>query len=108
MQRRTLLLRALPGALLLAAGPARAADAMVTIDNFTFSPPKLTVPRGTRVTWLNRDDIPHTVTDAAPNRRFKSPALDTGESFSFVFTAPGTYRYFCSLHAHMQGSVVVT
>jgi amicyanin len=102
---------ALPGLLLLAAAlstaPARAADAAATIDNFTFSPPVLTVAIGTKVTWTNRDDIPHTVTDADHPKEIKSPALDTGDSYSRTFTAPGTYHYFCSLHPHMQGTVVV-
>src|ERR1700761_5646360 len=109
MNRRTAF--ALPGLLLLAAalytGPARAADAAATIDNFTFSPPVLTVAVGTKVTWTNRDDIPHTVTDADHPKEIKSHALDTGDSYSRTFTAPGTYHYFCSLHPHMQGTVVV-
>jgi amicyanin len=86
---------------------ARAADATVTIDNFSFTPAEITVPAGTKVTWTNRDDIPHTVTDAAHPKETKSPALDTGDSYSRTFTAPGTYHYFCSLHPHMQGTVVV-
>jgi amicyanin len=102
---------ALPALLLLGAAlhshPARAADAQATIDNFAFSPAVLTVSVGTKVTWTNRDDIPHTVTDADHPREIKSPALDTGESYSRTFTAPGTYHYFCSLHPHMQGTVVV-
>jgi amicyanin len=86
---------------------AEAADAQATIDNFTFSPPVLTVPVGTKVTWTNRDDIPHTVTGADHPKDIKSPALDTGDSYSRTFTTVGTYHYFCSLHPHMQGTVVV-
>ncbi|MGE0749356.1 MAG: cupredoxin family copper-binding protein [Variibacter sp.] len=85
--------------------PAAAADAKVTIDNFTFDPPKLTVKAGTTVTWVNRDDIPHTV--ASSTRVFKSKALDTDDSFTFTFTTPGSYAYFCSLHPHMTGTIVV-
>ena len=77
----------------------------ISIDNFTFSPPKLTVKAGTTVTWKNMDDIPHTV--AAVNKQFKSKTLDTDDSYSFTFTTPGSYEYFCSLHPHMTGSVVV-
>jgi amicyanin len=84
---------------------ALAADAKVTIDNFTFDPPKLTVKAGTTVTWVNRDDIPHTV--ASSTRIFKSKALDTEDSFTFTFTTPGSYAYFCSLHPHMTGTIVV-
>ena len=86
-----------------AAAPAAAA----TVDNFTFAPAQIVVAAGTRVTWTNRDDIPHTVTDAADPRAFRSPPLDTGDSFAFTFVKPGTYRYFCSLHPHMQGTVIV-
>ncbi len=87
--------------------PGTHTQARVTIDNFSFAPADIVVAPGTRVTWENRDDIPHTITDAAAKRAFKSPALDTGDSFSTVFTTRGTYWYFCSLHPHMQGTVVV-
>ncbi len=103
-------LRALPGFLLAAAllpGTAWANDAQATIDNFTFSPPVLSVAVGTKVTWTNRDDIPHTVTDSDHPREVKSPPLDTGDVYSRTFTVAGTYHYFCSLHPHMQGTVVV-
>jgi plastocyanin len=86
---------------------ARAENASVTIDNFSFNPARITVAAGSKVTWSNRDDIPHTVTDAADPKTFRSPPLDTGDAFSHVFATPGTYRYFCSLHPHMQGTVVV-
>ncbi|HYA05383.1 MAG TPA: cupredoxin family copper-binding protein [Xanthobacteraceae bacterium] len=80
--------------------------ATVSIDNFTFNPPTLTVQVGTTVTWTNKDDIPHGI--AAANNAFKrSQALDTGDSFSFTFATPGTYQYFCYLHPHMTGTVVV-
>ncbi|HEY0267292.1 MAG TPA: cupredoxin family copper-binding protein [Rhizomicrobium sp.] len=94
-------------ALLLRASVALAADVAVGIDNFTFSPATVTVPVGTRVVWTNRDDIPHTVVDADAPRRVRSPPLDTGDSYARVFDTPGTYHYFCSLHPHMQGTVVV-
>jgi plastocyanin len=78
----------------------------VSIDNFTFGPQMLTVKAGTTVTWTNKDDIPHGV--ASSNNAFKkSAALDTDDSFSFTFTTPGTYQYFCYIHPHMVGSVVV-
>jgi amicyanin len=85
--------------------PAFAED--VTIDNFTFTPAEITVKAGATVTWTNRDDIPHTVTSAAHPPIFRSPALDTNETTSVTFNTPGVYRYFCSLHAHMQGTVIV-
>jgi len=77
----------------------------VTIDNFSFSPASITVPVGTTLTWTNRDDIPHTV--VSNDKKFKSKALDTDEKFSFTFTEPGTYPYFCSIHPKMVGKVVV-
>jgi plastocyanin len=79
----------------------------VTIDNFAFGPAAITVAPGTKVTWTNRDDEPHTVVSAADPRVFKSGALDTGDSFSFTFDKPGTYQYFCSIHPHMTATVVV-
>jgi amicyanin len=93
-------------AVVLAGVPgAWAADASVKIDNFTFDPPQLTIPAGTTVTWVNEDDIPHAL--ATTNKAFKSQALDTDDKFSFTFTAPGTYEYFCSLHPHMKATIVV-
>jgi plastocyanin len=86
---------------------ATADPADVNIDNFSFAPEALVVAPGTRVTWTNRDDIPHSVTDAAGKMTFRSAALDTGDVFSHVFATPGTYHYFCSLHPRMQGTVVV-
>lgn len=79
----------------------------VTIDNFAFTPPSITVQAGAEVTWLNRDDIPHTVTSADDPRVFKSSPLDTGDHFAFRFDKPGIYKYFCSLHPKMQGTVTV-
>ena len=78
----------------------------VSIDNFTFTPASLTVKAGTTVTWTNRDDIPHGI--ASQNNGFaKSKALDTDDSYSFTFTTPGTYKYFCYVHPHMTGTIVV-
>ena len=87
---------------------ARAASpaAAVSIDNFTFTPQTVTVKVGTTVTWTNKDDIPHGV--ASANNTFsKSKALDTDDSYSFTFTKPGTYQYFCYIHPHMTGTIVV-
>ena len=83
------------------------AEQTVTIDNFAFDPPMLTVAPGTKVTWINRDDVPHTATSSATPRAFNSKALDTDDKFSFVFTAPGTYDYFCAVHPHMTATIVV-
>jgi plastocyanin len=107
--RRLLLGAFLVGAAFAAAAlaTARAAgDATVKIDNFTFEPLQLTVKAGTAVTWINEDDIPHTV--VATNKTFRSKALDTDDKFSFTFTTAGTYEYFCSLHPHMKATVTVS
>jgi plastocyanin len=77
----------------------------VKIDNFSFGPAAITVAAGTTVTWTNRDDIPHTV--VADDKTFKSKVLDTDEKFSYTFSKPGTYPYFCSVHPKMTGKVVV-
>jgi plastocyanin len=92
-------------AVALAANPAKAADIAVKIDNFTFSPQTTKVKVDDTVTWTNADDIPHTVT--SKTSAFRSKALDTDDKFAFTFTAPGTFEYFCSLHPHMTGSIVV-
>jgi amicyanin len=88
-----------------AASAAQASSAEVKIDNFSFGPAAVTVAVGTTVTWTNRDDIPHTV--VSDDKVFKSKVLDTDEKFSFTFTKPGTYGYFCSIHPKMTGKVVV-
>jgi amicyanin len=92
-------------AVFLSACSARAADALVKIDNFTFDPPRVAVKAGTTVTWVNEDDIPHAIAGSA--LAFKSKVLDTDDKFAFTFTTPGTYEYFCSLHPHMTGTIVV-
>jgi plastocyanin len=81
------------------------ATSEVKIDNFSFGPAALTISAGTTVTWINRDDIPHTV--VSPDKVFKSKVLDTDEKFSFTFDKPGEYGYFCSVHPKMTGKVVV-
>ena|ERR1700676_821115 len=94
-----------PGGFTARAEQAQVASAEVKIDNFSFGPGTLTVPAGTTVTWTNRDDIPHTV--VSDDKVFKSKVLDTDEKFSYTFTKPGTYGYFCSIHPKMIGKVVV-
>jgi len=88
--------------------PASSADPdqAVHIDNFTFNPGQLVVRIGTTVVWTNRDDIPHTVA-SADGDQLRSAPLDTGDRFAFTFTKAGTFRYFCSIHPKMQGTIVV-
>lgn len=109
---RIVLLGALAGAVAApvssrpAAVHATVAAPMVHISNFTFGPQALKVKVGQTVTWVNDDDIPHTVVSGA--RLFKSKVLDTGDTFSFTFTKAGAFAYFCSLHPHMTGKVLVS
>lgn len=77
----------------------------ISIDNFSFTPKEITVSKGTTVTWVNHDDVPHTV--VSTDGKFKSRALDTDEKFSFTFSDSGTYAYFCSVHPVMMGKVIV-
>jgi plastocyanin len=97
------------GALMMAtvADVARAAPpaAAVQIANFTFKNPVVTVKPGTTVTWTNADDIPHTI--VSKDGLFRSKVLDSGDRFSFTFAKPGQFGYFCSIHPHMTGMVIV-
>ena len=92
-------------ALQVAGQDAKGTTVEVKIDNFSFSPATITIPAGTTVRWTNRDDIPHTV--VSDKEIFKSKPLDTDDQFSYTFTKPGTYDYFCSIHPKMTGKVVV-
>jgi amicyanin len=108
MKQKIAIIAAAAAALLLAVNlPADTPTVanLVKIDNFSFTPQTLTVPAGTTVTWVNKDDVPHTV--ISTDKKFKSRALDTDDRFSYTFSAPGTYDYFCSVHPHMTGKIVV-
>ena len=101
------------GAAAYAADPASAPQVAaaepgaVTINNFEFQPQLMTVAPGTKVTWVNKDEEPHTVLSADGGVTFKSPALDTDDKFTFTFDKPGTYKYFCTIHPRMLGTVIV-
>ena len=95
------------------AGPAKASaraapleGTEITIRNFAFQPATLTVPAGSKVVWINRDDEPHLVVSAG-GLFPASPALDTDDRYAAVLAKPGTYTYFCSIHPHMVGTIVV-
>ena len=77
----------------------------IVIQNFAFEPATLTVKVGTKVTWVNRDDEPHTAT--ATDKRFNSKTLENGDRFSTEFDTPGTYKYYCALHPRMVGQIIV-
>ena len=91
-----------------AAGSPESSNALapeVKIDNFAFTPQVVTVKAGTQVTWINRDDIPHTVDST--QGKFKSAAMDTDDKFQFRFTEPGEYPFYCRMHPKMTGKIVV-
>jgi len=90
-----------------ASGQQNPSSVEVKIDNFSFGPMELKVPVGTMVTWINRDDIPHTVVSTDDSKTFKSKVLDADEKFSFTFSKAGTYPYFCSVHPKMTAKVIV-
>ncbi len=87
------------------AGAAQPGNVEISIDNFSFSPATVTIKPGTTVKWVNRDDIPHTIVDKELG--FKSKALDTDDAFAHAFEKPGEVEYFCSLHPHMVGHIIV-
>ena len=88
-------------------GTAAGTDAtpQVMIDNFVYSPVPLTVTVGTTVTWVNHDDIPHTVDST--QGKFKSAALDTDDKFEFQFKEAGEYPFYCRIHPKMTGKIIV-
>jgi plastocyanin len=91
--------------LAVAAVEAQDTTNAIIIDNFTFTPPEITVAVGTTVKWVNHDDIPHSVVNK--DKVFRSKALDTDDAFSYTFATAGTFEYFCGLHPHMTGKIIV-
>jgi len=96
-------LRAAMLAVMAMATPAHTGD--IAIDNFAFTAPAITVPVGTTVTWTNRDDVPHTV--VSTDKAFRSPALDTDQTFSHTFDTAGEYFYNDCAWPHITGKIVV-
>ena len=88
-------------------GSSGAGQNRIEIKDFAFSPQKVTVKSGEKITWINRDEEPHTVVSVGKKFQ-KSSALDTDQEFSITAGAPGTYEYFCSVHPKMTGTIVVT
>ena len=81
------------------------AEVQIVIDNFVFTPSDVTVAPGTRVTWINKDEAPHTATSV--DKKFNSGGLDTDDKFSFVFRDKGEYPYLCTLHPQMKAIIKV-
>lgn len=78
----------------------------VSIKNFSFNPPSITIKAGTKVAWINDDTVSHTVTSDSGNL-FDSGALSPGQSFSFTFPDAGSISYHCAIHPMMKGSIIV-
>lgn len=99
---------------LLAVAALTAADPWVRrveIRTFQFAPDTVKVTVGTRVTWINRDEIEHTVTTGTPDGR--DGTLDVvlrtkGDSVSKAFERAGTWTWFCDRHQFMRGVITVT
>jgi len=98
--------RLLAVACLMVSMPVWAQEVKIDIKEFMFGPKDLNVAVGTKVTWVNDDEIPHTVAES--HKVFRSGALDTGDSYFWVFDTPGEYEYFCALHPQMLGKIVVS
>lgn len=92
-------------AAVLSCAPALAADVTIAIKSFKFMTMDVTVAPGSTVTWKNLDEEPHTVT--SETGLFRSGGLDTGDAFRFKFDQPGVYKYRCSIHPQMVGTVTV-
>ena len=87
--------------------PTTMPSTVVKIENFSFIPKQLTIKVGTTVTWRNDDDVPHTATGDGETPAFDSGPLDTDDKFSFTFNHAGTFNYYCKVHPHMTGTIVV-
>ena len=84
-----------------------AGEVQIEIEDFVFKPAEVTIAPGTKVTWINKDEAPHTATSTDTPQKFNSGGLDTDDKFSFVFNDKGEYPYFCALHPHMKASITV-
>lgn len=84
-----------------------AAHYSVQMVNYAFAPASITVNEGDTITWTNQDTAPHTVTTTSGPQSLNSPYLSKGQSWSYTFSAPGTYEYYCTVHPDMRARVVV-
>jgi plastocyanin len=107
MKRRMMTFAAAVALVVFTTGAEAQTSSTVTMDNYEFMPAEMTVAPGTPVTWTNKqtDDVHSTVSN---DGLWDSDTLDTGKSFTFTFTDPGDYAYYCSQHPDMQGVVHVS
>jgi len=75
----------------------------INVQNFSFTPATLTIKKGSVVTWINNDSVPHTINSTI----FDSDKLSKNQSFSYTFNNAGTFDYYCGLHPSMKGAIIV-
>jgi plastocyanin len=88
------------------AGSMGTSENKIEIKDFAFNPQTITVKSGEKITWINRDEEPHTIVSVEKQFK-KSSALDTDQEFAITAGAPGTYTYYCSVHPKMTGTIIV-
>ena len=98
-------MKSIPLLFALVASLAHAEDTSVTISKFAFAPKEITVAPGTRITWINKDETPHTI--STTDKSFMSKAMDTDDKYEYTFVKEGDFSYFCTLHPFMTGIVHV-
>jgi plastocyanin len=91
----------------MASSPDSTRVVIVKIGNFTYEPATVKVSAGTQIKWVNEDDVPHTVTGSDAGSPLHSSALDSEDAYTITIDSAGTYKYFCAIHPHMVGTVVV-
>src|SRR5215468_8276173 len=87
-------------------GSSGASENKIEIKDFAFNPQTITVKSGEKITWINRDEEPHTVVSVGKQFK-KSPGLDTDQTYTITAGVPGTYTYYCSVHPKMTGTIVI-
>ncbi|MFI7414883.1 plastocyanin/azurin family copper-binding protein [Streptomyces sp. NPDC049627] len=107
VQGAVLVLSVLLGLLFAVPGGSAAATYRVAMSGYAYRPATLTIPAGATVTWTNQDTAPHDVKTTSAPAAFHSPLLNQGGSWSFTFTMPGTYAYYCTVHPNMTARIVV-
>ncbi len=84
---------------------SQSSELTVEMDDFAFWPNDLTVKAGTRVTWINRDAVPHDATE--DTGAWASQLLGSGDEDTLAFDRPGTFSYYCTIHPQMRGTLTV-
>jgi len=107
MKSHTLLAVTIVAGTFISATLARSAPSStrVSIIDFAFDPAAQTITAGQSITWQNEGQEPHNVVDSSG--AWESPALSSGQSYTFVFATPGTYTYYCTIHSGMLGTITV-